>query len=88
MNTEQDKWIIQHSYSNESYTKIIKFIKEMGTPVRILPFGATLYDCMGIGVVVDEDCMAKKNLEDMRYAILRPNNHLYSSWDLKGSLIY
>ena len=88
MDTEQDKWIIQHSYSNESYTKIIKFIKEMGTPIRILPFGATLYDCMGIGVVVDEDCMAKKNLEDMRYAILRPNNHLYSSWDLKGSLIY
>jgi len=87
-NTEQDKWIIQHNYSNESYTKIIKFIKEMGTPIRILPFGATLYDCMGIGVVVDEDCMAKKNLEDMRYAILRPNNHLYSSWDLKGSLIY
>ena len=89
-NTEQDKWIIQHSYSNESYTKIIKFIKEMGIPIRILPFGATLHDCMGIGVVVDEDCMAKKNLEDMRYAILRPNNggHLYSSWDLKGSLIY
>jgi len=88
MNTEQDKWIIQHSYSNESYTKIIKFIKEMGTPIRILPFGATLYDCMDIGVVVDEDCMGKKNLNEMRYAILRPNNHLYSSWDLKGSLIY
>lgn len=88
MNTEQDKWIIQHSYSNESYTKIIKFIKEMGTPIRILPFGATLYDCMDIGVVVDEDCMGKKNLNKMRYAILRPNNHLYSSWDLKGSLIY
>jgi wyosine [tRNA(Phe)-imidazoG37] synthetase (radical SAM superfamily) len=87
-NTEQDKWIIQHSYNNESYTKIVKFIKEMGTPIRILPFGATLYDCMDIGVVVDEDCMAKNNLEDMRYAILRPNNHLYSSWDLKGSLIY
>ena len=87
-NTEQDKWIIQHSYSNESYTKIINFIKEMGTPIRILPFGAILYDCMDIGVVVDEDCMAKKNLEDMRYAILRSNNHLYSSWDLKGSLIY
>ena len=87
-NTEQDNWIIQHNYSNESYTKIIKFIKEMGTPIRILPFGATLYDCMDIGVVVDEDCMSKKNLEDMRYAILRPNNHLYSSWDLKGSLIY
>ena len=87
-NTEQDKWIIQHSYSNESYSKIIKFIKEMGTPIRILPFGAALYDCMDIGVVVDEDCMGKKNLNEMRYAILRPNNKLYSSWDLKGSLIY
>ncbi len=85
-NTEQDKWIIQHSYNN--YSRIGNFIINNGTPIRKLPFGAMLYDCMGIGVVGDEDCMAKNNLNEMRYAILRPNNHLYSSWDLKGSLIY
>lgn len=85
-NTEQDKWIIKHNYTN--YSKIGNFIINNGTPIRKLPFGAMLYDCMGIGVVGDEDCMAKNNLNDMRYAILRPNNHLYSSWDLKGSLIY
>ena len=88
MNCEQDKWIIGHQYKDKNLEDIKKYIKLAGTPIRILPFGATLYDCCGIGVVIDEDCMAKKNLEDMRYAILRPNNHLYSSWDLKGSLIY
>ena len=85
-NTEQDTWIIQHSYNN--YSRIGNFIINNGTPIRKLPFGAMLYDCKGIGVVGDEDCMAKNNLNEMRYAILRPNNHLYSSWDLKGSLIY
>ena len=85
-NTEQDKWIIEHNYNN--YSKIGNFIINNGTPIRKLPFGAMLYDCMGIGVVGDEDCMAKNNLNDMRYTILRPNNHLYSSWNLKGSLIY
>ena len=87
-NTEQDKWIIAHEYDKNSYPKIGHFIVMNGTPIRKLPFGAMLYDCRGIGVVGDEDCMAKNNLNDMRYAILRPNNHLYSSWDLKGSLIY
>ena len=87
-NTEQDKWIIAHEYDKNSYPKIGHFIVMNGTPIRKLPFGAMLYDCRGIGVVGDEDCMAKNNLNEMRYAILRPNNHLYSSWDLKGSLIY
>ena len=86
--TEQDKWIVSHEYDKNSYSKIGHFIVMNGTPIRKLPFGAMLYDCMGIGVVGDEDCMAKNNLNEMRYAILRPNNHLYSSWDLKGSLIY
>lgn len=86
--TEQDKWINEHSYKEENFDYIKKYIKSIGTPIRKLPFGAILYDCMGVGVVCDEDCMAKNNLNDMRYAILRPNNHLYSSWDLKGSLIY
>ena len=86
--TPQDKWIKEHTYDSLNFNKIVHFIMGNGTPIRTLPFGATLYDCMGIGVVIDNDCMAKHNINEMRYAILRPNNKLYSSWDLKGSLIY
>lgn len=86
--SEQDKWIAQHKYSTGNLLKIESLVKEKGTPIRILPFGATLYDCDGLGIVIDNDCMAKHNINEMRYAILRPNNKLYSSWDLKGSLIY
>ena len=86
--SEQNKWIAQHKYSTGNLLKIESLIKEKGTPIRILPFGATLYDCDGLGIVIDNDCMAKHNINEMRYAILRPNNKLYSSWDLKGSLIY
>lgn len=88
LNTEQDKWINAHNYNFENLHDIEQYIKMNGTPIRTLPFGSILYDCQGIGVVIDNDCMAKNNLSEMRYAILRPNNHLYSSWDLKGSLIY
>ena len=87
-NSKQDEWIARHQYPIHHFKKIESFIKENGIPIRVLPFGATLYDCMGIGVVVDSDCMAKNIINEMRYAILRPNNKLYSSWDLKGSLIY
>lgn len=88
---EQNEWISFHYFKDNKFEAIKNYIKTMGTPIRTLSFGSVLYDCNNIGVVIDEDCMAKKNLNEMRYAILRPNGsggHLYSSWDLKGSLIY
>lgn len=84
----QNDWIRTHEYPIEKLEYIKQFVREHGTPIRKLSFGATLYDCFNIGVVIDEDCMAKDNLNEMRYAILRPNNRLYSSWDKPGSLIF
>ena len=42
----------------------------------------------GISTVIDDNCMSKDNIDDLKYAILRPNGHLDSRWDDPGSLIF
>ena len=37
-------------------------------------------------VVLDKDCMAETNPGDIRYLILRSDNHLYTKWDSKDSI--
>lgn len=86
--TEQCEWIATHQFSDRNFEAIKKYVKENGIAVARLPYGFIQYDVRGISTVIDDDCMAKNNIEEMKYAILRPNNHLYSSWDLKGSLIF
>jgi len=39
-------------------------------------------------VVVDNDCMNKDNIENLKYVILRENGKLYCQWDDEGSLIF
>ena len=34
------------------------------------------------------DAVYQVFVDEMKYAILRPNGHLYSRWDDKGSLIF
>ena len=87
-NNEKSTWIREHLFDNDRFESIRQFIIEHGTIVRRLPFGALLYDVNGISTVIDEDCMAEHNIEEIRYAVLRANNHLYSSWNKKGSLIF
>jgi hypothetical protein len=87
-NTPQAQWVRAHQFDPDKWSAIKNYVKYEGTPIRLLPFGAILYDVSGIGVVVDDDCMAKKNIEEVRYYVLRANNKLYSLWDAKGSLVY
>lgn len=85
---EKSAWIKEHLFDSNRFESIRQFIIERGTVVRRLPFGALLYDVNGVSTVIDEDCMAEHNIEEIRYAVLRANNHLYSSWNKKGSLIF
>jgi molybdenum cofactor biosynthesis enzyme MoaA len=86
--TQQCEWIAAHQCDTRLFNAIKKYVKDNGIAVARLPYGFLQYDVRGISTVIDDDCMAKNNIDEMKYAILRPNNHLYSSWDLKGSLIY
>ena len=85
---EEASWIQNHLYSEEKFKDIKKYIKKIGTPIAILPYGYIQYSVHGISTVIDDNCMAKNEIKSYKYAILRPNGKLYSRWDDSGSLIF
>ena len=86
-NCEQDKWIKNNCdiYKDDDY---FQYIRVNGTPLEVLPYGMTKYSLEGVGTVADSDCMAKKNVDEIRYLILRPDCHLYTRWDDPASIIF
>jgi hypothetical protein len=76
-------WAAQENWA-ELYTQAYA---EKGKAVRLLPFGAILYNVNGVNVVVDGDCMAQEAKQELKYAVLRPNLRLYARWDVP-SLIF
>lgn len=85
---KQNEWIENHYYPEHLITDIINYIKINGTPIARLPFGYIQYSVNGISTVVDDNCMSKDEIDNFKYMILRPNGHLYSRWDDKGSLVF
>lgn len=85
---DQAAWIREHTFDPANYEKIERYVQQNGTPIARLPFGFIKYSVHGISTVIDGNCMAKDNIDEMKYAILRPNGHLYSRWDDTGSLIF
>ena len=87
--SEQRDWIRNNADITDFMREIKQSIREEGTYLDTLEYGADRYDYHGFSVVVDEDCMAKEeNRSAVKYLILRPNGHLYSKWDSKASLIF
>ena len=85
---EKAEWVRQHEFSSEKFDNIAKYIKENGTPISRLPYGFIQFSVHGVSTVIDDNCMSKDNIDEIKYAILRPNGHLYSRWDDTGSLIF
>ena len=89
-NGDEMRWIKEHAASVDAVAQINNFIRTNGTVLGVLPYGFTKYSVYGMSVVVDDDCMAKREQEadNYKYLVLRPDCKLYSSWDDKASLIF
>lgn len=90
-NGPEAEWVREHEFPQEKFDAIGEYIRNNGTPIARLPYGFIQYSVHGISTVIDDNCMDVKtedNLEELKYAILRPNGHLYSSWNDTGSLIF
>lgn len=87
-NGPEAKWVREHEFPQEKFDAIGEYIRNNGTPIARLPYGFIQYSVHGISTVIDDNCMSKDNIDEMKYAILRPNGHLYSRWDDTGSLIF
>jgi len=88
MNTEQDKWLGEHTCKAELISRINKYITSNGTFLEKLDFGAERYSVNEMSVVVDNDCMNVSARDVLKYMVLYPNCKLYSKWNDKGSLIF
>jgi len=85
---EKTDWVRAHEYPEEKFKAIGDYIRENGVAIARLPYGFIQYSVHGISTVIDDNCMSKNNIDEMKYAILRPNGKLYSRWDDTGSLIF
>lgn len=85
----QNRWIRSHRLSGEAWERLRSYVTQNGRRLERLPFGAYRYSVGGVSTVMDEDCMSTAEEKDtLRYLILRPDCHLYSKWDDKGSLVF
>lgn len=87
-NTQQDRWIEMHGAPGNAFLNMQNYIKENGTPLRILEYGQTAYDIFGMSTVVDDKCMAEDVTKDIRYLILREDGKLYFDWANPASKIF
>jgi hypothetical protein len=78
-----DKWVDENKMEAYAFGRLRDAIKNEGTTLEILPFGAVKYGFDGMGIVLDEDCMSKEARDTYKYLILRENCRLYSRWDDK-----
>jgi hypothetical protein len=88
--TKEAEWIEDNCrLCNELLDIINDEIKEHGTLINILPYGASRYDYNGFSIVVDTDSMAKDTSNmATKYYIIRENGKMYSSWDSVASLVF
>lgn len=85
----QSLWVKENRVSSVVLERITSLIAETGRELEILPYGRRKFSVDGIGVVIDNDCMAQETQKDTyKYLILRENCKLYSKWDDPGSLIF
>ncbi|HUU87393.1 MAG TPA: radical SAM protein [Candidatus Glassbacteria bacterium] len=101
--SEQSKWVIDNACKESVIEKIAHYIAGVpmnsiargnfredanGKPLYRLPFGAMVYSIMGMSVAIDDNCMSKNDIDNLKYVILRENGKLYCQWDDEGSLIF
>lgn len=88
--SRQDAWIDKNGMALCDFKIIQNYVKNHGKPLGILPHGTIKYSLNSLCVVIDTDCMDKKEKtsEDYKYLILQPDCKLYSQWDDPASLIF
>ena len=82
----QGKWIKENcTHSDEIIEEVKRVVKNDGIYLNTLDYGAKRYDYKGMSLVIDEDSMSQNKDTGIKYYIIRPDGHMYSSWDLEGS---
>lgn len=84
----QAQWVKENKASNRYVQELGEFLSDYGRPLPSLDYGATPLAINDMSVVLDDDCQDERIGDDIRYLILRPDCHLYSKWDDRGSIVF
>ena len=72
----QSQWVKENRLDDDSYRFLHSRIKGYSI-LRKLEYGQEARNIDGMSVILDDDCMAKKESQDFKYLIIRPNGKLY-----------
>jgi pyruvate-formate lyase-activating enzyme len=81
-------WTQLHHLKDKQKAEIEKFLSENGQVVRVLPHGATVYDVGGQNLNYSNCLTRDTRPDEVRSLIFFPDGHLYTNWDLSGSVLF
>lgn len=82
------KWISNNRMPEYRRESLARRVRELGTPMRSLGYGTTVYDLFGASVIVNECATDDPGLAEPRSVILQSDGHMYHSWNHTGSIIW
>ena len=80
-------WVLENRIDDQGTVDIQVELEENGHLVRKTPFGADIYDYLGLSTCVASCLTENPNQDEIRSMILQPDGHIYSSWQLPGSIL-
>ena len=80
-------WVLEHGLDTDNINMIETEVKENGHLVRQTPFGSDIYDYKGLSTCLARCMIENPHPDEIRAMILQPNGHVYSSWQLPGSIL-
>lgn len=86
--TPEGVWLEEHNVSKAFWKRLNDGMLVNGKAIDKLEYGRTKYSVLGMGIVIDDDCMSQEVNDVAKYLILRPDAKLYSKWETKASLIF
>lgn len=84
---EKIRWVKEHALSPSDLTTLEQVVREEGTPLRALSYGALVFDFRGLSMVLTTCMTDTTAAEEIRSLILQPDGHVYHSWNYRGSIL-
>ena len=86
---ETSKWTREHMLKDPTGTEMAtRFLEsQFATPLLNLPHGATVYDCQGQNVCLNNCITDTTNPEEIRQLIFFPSGRLRFSWNYQGAVV-
>ena len=84
---EKIRWVEAHALPASALAALEAQVRQDGTPLRALPYGALVFDFHGLSMVLTTCMTEAPGRDEIRSLILQPDGHVYHSWSYRGSIL-